>query len=320
MKPEISIIVPVYNVEPYLKRCLDSIVNQSMKEIEILVIDDGSTDKSAEICDDYAMFDNRIKVIHQKNGGLSRARNVGLNQAQSKYIMFVDSDDFVERDFCKIPYEIAEKNDCDLVMFCFRYLKNGLETGKNNSTELDDSFLSKENAVLFMNTVIHDYIWNKLYKAELFKNSSFPNNRLFEDIGTFYKLLLKSKTIYFTNSVLYNYAVRSNSITKRRNLNMKFDYLEMVYDKTYNLNTSGYNYYIDTYTLVSALRYLTCFGFNADLSSKCCELVKHFNYKPGSLNIRSTILFYLCNHSTAIYDVLCILFNKRGDVSKYLFK
>ena len=117
MKPKISVIVPVYNVEPYLKRCLDSIINQSLNEIEILIIDDGSTDKSGEICDEYAKLDNRIRVIHQENGGLSRARNVGLDQAQGKYIMFVDSDDLLKEIFVK-SLMILLKNTM-LTLLCF---------------------------------------------------------------------------------------------------------------------------------------------------------------------------------------------------------
>jgi len=149
MKPKISVIVPVYNVEPYLKRCLDSIINQSMKEIEILVIDDGSTDKSGEICNEYAKIDDRIKVTHQKNSGLSHTRNFGLDQAQGKYVMFVDSDDYVEENFCQIPYEIAEKNCVDIVMFRYNHFIDGISYAFPKNYDVlstEDGFKTKQEA------------------------------------------------------------------------------------------------------------------------------------------------------------------------------
>ena len=116
---EISIIVPIYNVSQYLKECLDSLLAQTFKDIEIILVDDGSTDNSGKIADEYAMIDNRIRVIHQTNQGLSAARNNGINISTSPYVMFVDSDDFVDQHYCEIPYKIIKENNADVVCFEF---------------------------------------------------------------------------------------------------------------------------------------------------------------------------------------------------------
>ena len=114
---EVSIIIPVYNVEKYLSKCLDSIINQSFKNFELLLIDDGSSDNSGKICDEYAMNDKRIKVIHKKNEGVSRARNIGIDLSKGRYIMFCDSDDFVKRDWCKKLYDL-QKNNLNSICLC----------------------------------------------------------------------------------------------------------------------------------------------------------------------------------------------------------
>ena len=108
--PKVSVIVPIYKVKPFLRQCIDSIINQTLKDIEIILVDDGSVDGEAEICDEYAIHDKRIKVIHKNNEGLSAARNDGLDQATAPYIMFVDSDDWVEPEFCELPYTAGEKH------------------------------------------------------------------------------------------------------------------------------------------------------------------------------------------------------------------
>ena len=123
--PAVSVIVPVYNVEPYLHRCVDSLTGQTLTDIEIILVDDGSTDGCGRICDEYAAADPRVRVVHQENAGLSEARNAGIDRARADYLMFVDSDDWVEKDYCRIPWEIARSQQADLVMFQFRELRNG---------------------------------------------------------------------------------------------------------------------------------------------------------------------------------------------------
>ena len=318
MNPKISIIVPVYNVDIYLERCLDSIVNQSMKEIEIIVIDGGSTDKSGYICDSYASLDKRIKVIHKNNNGVSHSRNVGLDQAQGEYIMFVDSDDYVDKFFCQIPYELAEENDSDLLIFNYRKVNEEFEFGIKKRL-LPDGRISKKDVVNYLNSNIHDYVWNKIYRKKLFDGIRFPVNEYYEDILVFYKVLLKAHNIYHINSVLYYYFSHEESLTNRKTYEDRRDYLSHVYKKTCDLINCGYEYYTEPVAVLRALRYLTYFGFQSELSYKCCELLKHVD-KNDFYNFKTRTLLFLFNHSKFLFSILCIVLNKRSDTEKYLLK
>ena len=153
----ISIIIPVYNVEQYLSRCIDSVINQTYKNLEIILIDDGSTDDSGEICDEYALKDNRIKVMHKQNGGVSSARNEGLDISKGNYIGFIDSDDFIEKDMYEFLYDLLTKNNCD-ISCCNKFIF------KDNKFIASKSF--PKGNVLSFNEVLNDskhdfYIWNK---------------------------------------------------------------------------------------------------------------------------------------------------------------
>ena len=183
----ISIIVPVYNVEKYLNRCFDSILNQTFTDFELILVDDGSTDNSGIICYEYKTKDNRIKVIHKENGGLSSARNAGLDIARGKYIGFVDSDDFINKDMYKILFDTIQANNSDMVI-CdyykvneddinkFRNLKCNCENIKiknlNNLESIDNLFLTGEKFI---------YAWNKLYKRELFNDLRYEKGRIYEN-------------------------------------------------------------------------------------------------------------------------------------------
>ena len=136
--PQISVVVPVYNIEKYIHKCIESLIHQSMKDIEIILVDDGSFDKTGEICDSYAKCDNRIIVIHKSNEGLSSARNVGIEASNSDYIMFVDGDDWVEANFCELPYNYAKNKNVDLVLFAHnRVNENGKKKGLLEKSILD---------------------------------------------------------------------------------------------------------------------------------------------------------------------------------------
>lgn len=302
MKPEISVIVPVYNVEPYLRRCLDSIINQSMIEIEILVIDDGSTDQSGVICDEYAKLDNRVKVIHQDNNGLSHARNVGLDRAQGKYIMFVDSDDYVYKDFCKIPYEVAMANNVDIVIFHHKMICKEKETQKNNGC-ISCGLKTKQEAFDIIQNISDHVVWNKLFHKQLFKTIRFPN-LFFEDIATVYKLIEESKSIYYCDSVLYCYSQRRNSISSCMNSKKKIDLLKSCYRVYTDLNKWGYSY--KTYSSVVSLcfRYIVFFGYNSELSNECVEIIEsHRSLKKYKIKIKLCYFFYNLNASL-FYNLL----------------
>lgn len=211
----ITIVVPVYNVEKYLERCVRSLINQTYKNLEIILVDDGSTDNSGNLCDNYMKNDRRIKVIHKKNGGLSDARNAGLNVAKGKYISFIDSDDYVEDKFIEILYNSLIKYNTKISIsdICVRY-----DTGEiiMNSNEKTYVVTEKEliRQMLIGKRDIENSACNKLYDITLFEDVRYPVGKLYEDTATTYKLLLKCNKIVVNSFPLYNYMKRRNSITQ----------------------------------------------------------------------------------------------------------
>lgn len=309
MIPKISIIVPVYNVKPYLNKCLDSLIFQSMKEIEIIIIDDGSTDGSDAICDEYAKMDKRIIVCHQKNCGLSCARNVGLKIAKGKYIMFVDSDDYVEKDFCKIPYELAETKNVDLVMFHFRTIRNDIKINPEKKP-IEDGYKTTEEALKTMFYVTSVGVWNKMYAKYLFNNCSFPDGHIFEDNAISYKLIINSKKTYFINTVLYNYCLRSNTLSHRDDYVSKCDCITMNYEMLHGLEVHGYKCRIYKGVFSLALRYLSFFGTKAKYSKECDELVMKFQ-DIYSISTKQKIILSIYKKSKNLFDVVCLLLGRR---------
>lgn len=223
--PLISVIVPVYNVEKYLARCLDSIIKQTYKNLEIIVVDDGSTDGSGKLCDEYAKKDERIKVFHKKNGGLSDARNYGIERANGEYFSFVDSDDWVETKYIEVLYEGLRDSSCNISMVkhFIDYPNKTIDTGTGNKIKLTphdcfDRMLYQED--------VDVSAWAKLYSKSLFKNISFPKGRLFEDSATTYKLIDKSNAIYLNSVSLYHYVIRKESITNKAFSRKDFDIIK----------------------------------------------------------------------------------------------
>ena len=228
MKASVSVIVPVYNVEKYLAKCIDSLLGQSMSDIEILLINDGSSDNCGDICDQYAKIDSRIKVVHQENKGISITRNTGIKLATADYLMFVDSDDYVSPDFCKRAYETITKKKSDIVMFQYQ------ENEKHHAVTYSDKssgYIEPQEAVFLMLNGYGHFIWNKIYKKELFNNILFPPNKTFEDHVTTPKLLLEAKSIYFINDVLYYYCPRQQSITRIISKDSLINRFSMIYEE-----------------------------------------------------------------------------------------
>ena len=224
MKNElISIVVPVYNVEKYLTRCIESLINQTCNNLEIILVDDGSTDKSGKICDNYSKKDKRIKVIHKKNGGLSDARNTGIDIASGKYIGFIDSDDWILPNMYLKLYNLLIDNSAEISVCNF--IQTSRENMKYNIKHEKIKILNREEAIkkLSIDKEIMDYAWNKLYKTELFKNIRYPVGKNMEDKGTTYKLFLKANKIVYTNNIYYMYFYRKDSIVNQVNYKLIYD-------------------------------------------------------------------------------------------------
>lgn len=234
MNNKISIIIPVYNVENYIERCIDSLISQSYINLEIILVDDGSTDKSGEICDRYAVVDNRIKVIHIKNSGRGEARNIGLSQANGQYIGFVDSDDWVEKDLYKYMIENIEETKAD-ISICAYY--ECLDDIKNKKMLYEKSFVctGKEALHYTMSNVIGVYwfniaIWNKLYKKAVVENIRF-RGREYEDIMYNAEVIYGARNVSYINKCLYNYRLsRTGSIItegfQRKTIEFEMKYKE----------------------------------------------------------------------------------------------
>lgn len=225
----ISVIVPVYNVESYLERCVDSIIDQTYKNLEILLIDDGSTDKSGKICDRIAKKDERITVYHKLNGGLSDARNYGIDHAHGKFITFVDSDDIISIKMIEELFRLIKVYNSD-ISICdpIHIFEKKLERNKFEDAT-DVKCLSSKNALNMM-FYQKDFLvsaWGKLYKRDLFRTIRFPIGMLFEDIAIMYELFSICQNIVYSNAKYYGYIHRENSITTKQFSHKDLDILKI---------------------------------------------------------------------------------------------
>lgn len=213
--PAVSIIVPVYNVKEYLPRCLDSLISQTLKDIEIIAIDDGSTDGSSSVLDFYASKDERIRVIHMQNGGVSKARNIGLDAAKGEYIGFVDSDDFVDCQMYENLLKVALKTESDFVQCKFDIFDENSSVFTSNpkkETKVIDN--QSEIVELFLDNIIEASVWNKLYERSVISQIRFPSDWVFaEDFSLNIQVILKCSRMALINEVLYHYYSRGNSVS-----------------------------------------------------------------------------------------------------------
>lgn len=214
MYPLISVIVPCYNVEKYLPRCINSIINQTYNNIEILLVDDGSPDQCGEICEKYAKKDKRIKVIHKNNGGLSDARNVAIDVATGEYILFIDSDDYVAVDHVEHLYSIMTKSNVDMAIEWGQTFYEGTEPPIDTLDGKKEVILDSEDALMnmFYQKDFDTSAWAKLYKRSLFEGIRYPKGWLYEDLPTTYRLIQRCKKVVFSNYKSYYYLLRNNSI------------------------------------------------------------------------------------------------------------
>ena len=197
--PFLSIILPIYNVEKYLDRCMKSILKQSFKDYEIILVDDGSPDRCGDICDEYAKKDKRIKVIHKENGGLSDARNSGLDVATGKFVAFIDSDDFIHKDMYMILYNAIIDSKSDISQCKFKYFFKEDELNKNIINDGNYKIYNNIDAIeeVIENKNLNANVWNKLYKKELFNDIRFPKGKIHEDEFVTYKVFYKASSISF---------------------------------------------------------------------------------------------------------------------------
>ncbi len=229
----ISVIVPIYNVEKYIGKCVDSLINQTYKNIEIILVDDGSPDKCGAICDKYAVQDKRIKVIHKKNGGLSDARNYGIDVAKGDYILLIDSDDYVNLEIVEFLYNDLKKNNADistcLPITFYEDSENILDNSQNYNIVLDTE-QALENLMYTKDVTVN--AWGKLYKKKLFDNVRYPKGKLYEDVATAYLLFANTKKVSINTKKMYYYRVRKGSIIKSKFKKERMDSLYFAEEET----------------------------------------------------------------------------------------
>jgi glycosyltransferase involved in cell wall biosynthesis len=211
---EISIIVPVYNVEKYLNKCVDSILNQTFKDFELILVDDGSPDNSGAICDQYAKEDTRVRVIHKENGGLSSARNAGIEVAQGKFLGFVDSDDYIAEDMYELLYNNILREDADLSVCGIYHVYEGKELEVKPEKYL---ILNRDEAtvLIFHGNQISDHAVNKLYSKEIFSDLRYPIGKYHEDSFTIVGILDQCEKVVVDTRQKYYYYHRDDSITSQ---------------------------------------------------------------------------------------------------------
>lgn len=222
-KELISVIIPVYNVENYVGRCIDSVINQTYRNIEVIIVNDGSEDESLDIVRKYEKKDSRIKVFNKENGGLSSARNVGLDNAKGKYIVFVDSDDYMHPQMIEVLYANLIEKRADISVCDFYWIFDG-DTVEEDITNHPVAY--ENNEVLYrmildeLRTVV---AWNKLYKAEIFDKLRYPVGKLHEDEFIIHKILEQCKRCVYTDAKLYYYIKRAGSITASHSFKNVYD-------------------------------------------------------------------------------------------------
>lgn len=210
----ISVIIPIYNVAKYLKQCLDSVVNQTYTNLEIILVDDGSTDKSGLICDEYSKTDSRIKLIHKKNEGVAAARNTGLDNCSGEYITFVDPDDVIDIFFFERLYKLSKNYNADLTIGKHIELKEqsqfSFDSGADNAELIERKELYRK---IFLQEGTDAFLWAKLYKKNILDNIRCPKGEIYEDIRIIDKIIEKCNIIVYTNYTGYGYIQHKGSIT-----------------------------------------------------------------------------------------------------------
>ncbi len=219
MNPTVSVIVPVYNVAQYLPQCLDSIVRQTYAQLEILLVDDGSTDGSGQLCDEWAASDSRVHVIHKANGGLSDARNAALDVMTGDLVLMVDGDDYIAEDCVQTLVDVKGRTGCDIAIGQWRVFDdkddNSAIAQAPNGRDNRITVFSRDEAVkrVFYQDTLNNSACSRLFRADLFREIRFPVGMLYEDMAVIYPLLMQVRNVAFTTHIVYHYRQHESSIT-----------------------------------------------------------------------------------------------------------
>lgn len=321
-KDKISVIIPVFNMQEHLTRCIDSVISQSYKNLEIILVDDGSTDNSASICDSYKSLDKRIKVIHKANGGLSSARNEGLEVATGELIAFVDSDDWLEFDMLEYLINILYKYNSDIAECdAFREVYDE-RINKSQPNKEHINLLSREQALLMIIKTSKTGVWKRLYRSFLFQDIRFPDGMINEDFIVSYQVFAKSKKIAVSNQKKYYYYQGGQSITRSGLKYQDFDYL-LVCEKILKLTMTEnkkiqrnmkHRRYRANFTLLAKLAYYGVQGEIHDIKERTDELVCELRRNYLALMVSPIIQI----NRKIMITIVCINYNLFKFLVKHL--
>lgn len=323
----ISVIVPVYRVAPYLRQCVESIINQSYKDLEILLIDDGSPDECGEICEEYKKKDSRIIVFHTENRGLSAARNLGLTAAKGEYLGFIDSDDGIEPDMYETLLKRMEDTNADIsgcgfwTEYPFATKKSQIQETVYEGEELERGLIDGK---------ISNYVWNKLYRKSLFQNISFPEGRTFEEIASMHKIISEAGSVADIADLKYHYRIRPESITKTYTAKNLMDYADAHLDRYFFFKEEMNNLFLEKHEEIlgfvtngiskvwrwwygcSSEEKIQYSGRIKELHQFTRENIPLFGYRswPGSLRISAFFMHSNSNLSFAVLYALNQVFRK----------
>lgn len=312
----ISVVVPVYNVESYLIECLESIINQTYRDLEIILIDDGSTDKSGDICDEYGKKDERIIVIHQSNQGSASAKNAGLRKSSGEYLAFVDSDDFLQEDAYEFMVKQLEEYCADIIQGCFRKVYQKFYRDVNKIIEMQILDTS-EFLELFTKDWTCGLLWDKLYKRDIFKDIYFKEGHKIDDEFFTYKGVMNSKKILRVPHYIYNYRQRISSVMfskdsqlkiisdsleylsiRREEVTKSFPQLKKVYDE----------HYLNMLIILSKNEYI-----NAEHIKEIKQHIKKYFNENDKIKISLALCIEL--KKLQFYPTKCLLRNIKIDKS-----
>lgn len=315
---KISVLVPIYNAEKYIKRCIESIINQTYRNIEVILIEDGSTDNSYNIIKEYQQKDERIKIFQIENNGVADARNKAVDNSTGDYITFVDSDDYIEKDYIETLYTNLKKYDSDIaVCNCFNIIE---ETGKKDYKTFGIGTVEEytdEEAVkkLFYYNYLRHSPWGKIYKKEIWNNIRFPLGKNYEDLAILYKLFLNSKKVIYIPEEKYNYVIRKGSIVhneiRKTDVEAILEYtqriLEDITENYSNLIPSAE--YLVGYLNITLWRKIPK-GKYKEYLSQIEENIKKYRWKiikNKNVNKKQKLLFILSYMGRNIYSFIITL-------------
>ncbi|MEE0945898.1 MAG: glycosyltransferase family 2 protein [Acutalibacteraceae bacterium] len=312
MSVKISVIIPVYKVEKYLRKCLDSVLTQDFDSFEVIAVNDGSPDSCGEILKEYFKLYNNLLIISQENKGLGGARNTGIENAKGKYILFVDSDDCLENGCLSYLYDIAETNNAHMVCFGADYVDvNGKTVNTYKASDNGCHTVTKEEYMV--KAIDNPYAWNKLYLASLFKETGirFPTREWFEDLATLPKTVLHCERIVLSDKIFYKYLQRSDSIIHTVNNNRNIEMLSCTDSLiSYFKEQSAFEKFYSELEYAAILHILVLCVNKIAASDPTHPLLKHFYeyvkknfnsfnknpYIKTNLSLKRKILLYLSTH------------------------